>query len=69
MSNAWRQPYLHGASCPDGNCVGSEGGEYKGTMWLLKVTDGLGMAKRAPGQSGFTGRKHKDERLSGKKEP
>lgn len=62
---------MPGAShaCTDGNCVGSEGGECKGTMWLLKVTDGFGMAKRVPGQSGFTGRRHKDKRFSDKKEP
>lgn len=41
MSNAWRQPCLPEASCTDGKCVGSGGGEREETMWLLKVIDGL----------------------------
>lgn len=60
MSNALCQPCLPEASCPDGKCVGSEGGEREETMWLLKVTDGLRTANLAPGESGFTGRRHKD---------
>lgn len=60
MSNAWRQPCLPRASCPDGKCVGSEEGEREEPMWLLKVTDGLRMANLAPGKLGFTGRRHKD---------
>lgn len=60
MSNAWRQPCLTGASCPDGKGVGSEGGEREETGWLLMVTDGLRMADLAPGESGFIGRRHKD---------
>lgn len=60
MSCAWRQPSLHGASCPDGECVGSEGGGREETSGLLKVTDGLGTANLAPEGSGFTGMRHKD---------
>ena len=60
MSKAWRQPCLHGASCPDGKCVASEGGEWEETSWLLKVTDGLGTADLAPVGSRFTGTRHKD---------
>lgn len=51
MSNAWCQPCLPEAFCPDGKCVGSEGGEREETLWLLKGIDGLRTVNLAPGES------------------
>ena len=48
-----------GASCPDVKCVGCEGGE-QGDHEAAEVTDGLRTANLAPGESGFTGRRHED---------